>query len=406
MSLLLKIKNRLRLVSSSIFDRTLYSFTTHQTNPAPPTFTVYYIGENLPPRMARIVKWLKRFYPIRAVLLCHQDGYAPLFSNNSFDEVLLFRNKWHLLRLLNQQPLPHVVHAFGPKSFYPDVARLFYSGKAKFIYDMQDVLAIYYGLQAPIQWFRNEFPHEKNCLQFADGLVSHGLEPIPASKLYHISQKKNRIFFPLLCDDDVLVNNPKPLTLENISVVYAGEIQGKNRDSKQFGNVQFFHLAEKFGAQKVHFHVYATPHSYLLYGDEYREVEKQNPYFHLHAPVAQKDLPAELSKYHFGIIPFFESYTALRHDKNYYSTSLKLFNFIEAGIPILVSEDIGFQNWMACRYSAGISITEADLSSIRQKIETIDYPALIKGLIQSRPKLSLKNNIYRIKNLYDKVCAQ
>ncbi|MFN8277453.1 MAG: hypothetical protein U0T84_08225 [Chitinophagales bacterium] len=370
------------------------------------SFTIYYIGENLPPRISRMVKWLKRTYPVKAVLICHKDGYSPLFDNQTFDQTLLFRNKWHLFQILVNQPTPHLIHAFGPKSFYPDMARQFYGSATRFIYDMQDVLAIYYGLNAPIAWYRKEFPHERNCLAEADGLVSQGLEPIPAFRTYSISHKKNRIFFPLLCDDDVWITNPKKLSPENISVVYAGEIQGRNRDPKQFGNVQFFQLAEIMAAQQIHFHVYATPGSYHLYGQEYREVEKRNPYFHLHAPVPQQQLPSELSKYHFGIIPFYKNFTALRDDKNHYSTSLKLFNFIEAGIPILVSNEIGFQNWMACRYSAGVSISQQDLTNLRTKILSLDYDHLVQGLLLSREKLSLKQNIYRIKNLYDKVCAQ
>ena len=367
--------------------------------------TVYYLGENLPPRIARMVKWLKRVHKINSVLICHVSGFHPMYSNDdSFDSVILFRNKWHMLRVLRALPKPDLIHSFGPKTFYPDTARQYMNG-TKFIYDMQDVLAIYFGLDIDIKWYQAEFPHERNVLAFSNGLVSHGLEPIPAFKSYAIKEKPKRLFFPLLCDDDVFCDNKKDLIPEDIHIVYAGEIQGANRDKKQFGNVQFFDLIEIFAAQKIHFHVYGAPNSFKLFEAEYREVEKHNPYFHLETPVKQSDLPKALSQFHFGIIPFFTSNTGLMNEKNYYSTALKLFNFIEAGIPILVSEEIYFQNWIARRYKAGVNIKKSDLEHLRPMIEKMDYKTMAADLIRERSKLSLKNNIGRLYKFYEDIIA-
>ena len=400
-----KLRNIVFQKTTSALDYCAYhlgiSAVVHTPDPAT-SLTVYYIGENLPPRISRMVKWLKRTQPINALLICHIDGYNAFFSNDSFDRVLLYRNTWHLRRLLRDLPAPSLIHGFGPKSYYPDMARQYLS-TVKFIYDMQDVLAIYFGLNVNIKWYQKEFVHEYNCLALSAGLVSHGLEPIPANRVYKIATKNKRLFFPLFCDDDMFCDNTKQLDLQNISLVYAGEIQGANRDKKQFGNVQFFDLIEILSAQRIHFHVYGTPHSYKLFGEEYRQVERVNPYFHLHAPVAQSHLPNELSKYHFGIIPFFKTNTALLDDKNYYSTSLKLFNYIEAGIPVLVSDEIVFQKWIACRYGAGIAICKEDLLHLRTMIEQIDYSKFTAHLVEQRGKLSLKNNIHRLSHFYQDI---
>src|ERR1041385_6178484 len=141
--------------------------------------TIIYLGENLPPRIARMVKWLKKTEPFTAILVCSRDGFHKKFSNDFFDEVILFRNEWHMYRVLKSFNNKKVlVHSFGPKTFYPDKARVFMK-QNKFLYDMQDVLCIYYGMDTKIRWFQQEFPHEKNVLALSDGLVSHGLEPVP-----------------------------------------------------------------------------------------------------------------------------------------------------------------------------------------------------------------------------------
>lgn len=399
--LFIKIKTRLKLELSSLADFILfligykaegYCFDSHTRN-------IIFLGENMPPRVARMLKWLKRNYSVSAILICHETGYNPKYSNQSFDKILLFRNHWHLKRILREIKGAQLIHAFGPKSFYPDIARQF-RPDLKFVYDMQDVLAIYFGLNVDIAWYQKEFPHERNCLAMADGLVSHGLEPIPAYKIYGITQNVKKLFFPLYCDDDVFVSKHKTIENGEIHMVYAGEIQNANRDKRQFGNIQFHDLITKLAYQKIHFHVYPAPSTNPLLYNEYLEVERQNPYFHLEKSVAQSELSNELSKYHFGLIPFFQTTSEQSGDKYRYSTALKLFNFIEAGIPVVCSEDITFQAWMVTRHNAGFSIAFDDLLSLREKIELLDYPKLVEDLLISREKLSLKRRIHRLYDFY------
>jgi len=373
----------------------------------PDKHLVIYLGENLPPRIARMVKWLKKTPALQsgkealtAILVCSKDGFHKKFSNDFFDEVLLFRNEWHLYRILkNFRNKKALIHSFGPKTFYPDKARIFMK-QNKFLYDMQDVLCIYYGMDTRIRWFRQEFPHEKNVLSLSDGLVSHGLEPLPATKLYGIKKRPPLLFFPLYCDNDSFQDNTKELRPDDIHLVYAGEIMGSFRDKKQFGNVQFHRLIDELSRQRIHFHVYPSPSTLPLYFEEYRQVEKQNPFFHLHKAVAQDELAKELSKYHFGIIPFFKANTGQSDDKYKYSTALKLFNFMEAGIPVLVSEDIEFQCRFALRYKAGIGIKKEDISALRNIIEKTDYRSMVNGLLVEREKISLKRNIRHLVDFY------
>jgi len=360
------------------------------------TGNVLYIGENFPPRIARMVKWLKRTDNMNAVLVCHRDGFSKKFINESFDNIILFRNVWHLYRILKHfRNVKILIYAFGPKTFYADKAREFLSDK-KFIYDMQDVLCIYYGINTDIKWFRKEFVHERNCLTLADGIVSHGLEPIAAKRIYGIKKAPPLLYFPLYCDNDFFENSKKVLSDDDIHIVYAGEIHGAFRDSKQFGNVQFHWLINELSRQKIHFHGYPSPANPPMFYEEYKKISEVNEYFHLHKPVAQHELSRELSKYHFGIIPFFKTNTGQSDDKYRYSTALKLFNFIEAGIPVLVSEDITFQSWLTLRYKAGISISKKDVGILREIIKKTGYEKIVNDLLVEREKISLKANIKRL----------
>ncbi|MFI5164500.1 MAG: hypothetical protein ACHQHP_04545, partial [Bacteroidia bacterium] len=52
---------------------------------------IVYLGEQLPPRIPRIAKWVKRSSGLCTVLVCSRRGFFEKFSDPSFDAVFLFR---------------------------------------------------------------------------------------------------------------------------------------------------------------------------------------------------------------------------------------------------------------------------------------------------------------------------
>lgn len=360
---------------------------------------VVYLGEQLPPRIPRIAKWVRRSGEYFTILVCSKRGFFEKFSNNEFDAVFLFRNKWHLQRILKQLPGISLIHAFAPKSHYPNIARQ--TVTAPFIIDMQDVYSIYYGLNPTLGWLKNELPHERACLEFADGVVAHSLEPNVAYRKYGITKKPKTIFFPLYCDDDVFQNNDKQLDPDNIHLVYAGGVAGSHRNPKQYGNIQFHQIINTLSKQKIHFHIYPSPSNIRADYEEYEEIAKQNSFFHFHEPISQDQLAKELSKYHFGILFFFRGESEQSADKLKYATTQKLFNYLEAGIPILVSKDLGYQSWMVERNGTGIVLPgKGSVDKLSEIIFKNNYASLVSQVIESRYKLSLKKNIRRLLDFY------
>ncbi len=361
---------------------------------------IVYVSDRMIVRSSRVAKWVKRFGGYNTILLCPKLFFIEKFSNNQWDKVILYRNKYHLLRILRQMKQVYLFHGFAPKSFYPDLVRQHI--KAPFIIDMQDVYACYYGLNPTVRWIKAELPHEKNCLQLSDGLVGQSLEPNVALRKYG-KIKPPTLFFPLYCDNDFFQTNIKNLDPDNIHFVYAGGVAGSHRDKAQFGTIQFHHLIQVLSDQQIHFHIYPSPSNFKADYKEYEEISIQNKYFHFHQSVSQDQLAVELSKYHFGVLPFFKANTGQSAEKFKYATTLKLFNYIEAGIPILVSEDLVYQNWIIKRNNAGVTIKENDLNNIKEVIATLDYPTLVSNLIKNREAISLKAHIPRLINFYNNV---
>ena len=360
---------------------------------------IVYVGEQLPPRIPRIAKHLKYYESGHfMILICHERGFIEKFTDPCFDETVVFHNAYHLRRIMRQIPKIYLVHAFAPKSFFPSVVLRYF--KYPFLIDMQDVLVNYYGRNPVLRWIENELPSEKFCLEHATGIVAHSLETNSGIRAFEINKKPKSIFFPLYCDNDMFCENNKILAPDNIHVVYSGGVAGSHRNPEQYGNIQHHWLIEKFSEQKIHFHIYPSPSNLRADYEEYEVIAKNSEYFHFHQSVAQNQLAKEISKYHFGIIPFFWGDSSQTRDKYKYCTTLKFFNYMEAGLPIIVSKDKEFPSWLTERYGFGITLSKQTMDNIRQTILLRDYRKLVFHLEESRSKLSLRTHINRLSAFY------
>ncbi len=364
---------------------------------------IVYIGEGLVPRISRMAKWVRRNEGFETVLVAHQISYQNKFSNNEWNYIFLYRNEYNLKRIIKQLKGVYIYHAFAPKSFYPDIVRRIV--KTPFVIDMQDVYSCYYGLSPDIRWLKSELFYEKKCLKLANGIVGASLEPNIAVRKYG-KPKPPTIYFPLYCDNDFFRNNTKQLSEEDIHLVYAGGIAGSHRNKSHYGTIQFHNLIKVLTEQKIHFHIYPSPSAHSTDKTEYKQIADHNAYFHFHKPVSQEDLADELSKYHFGLIPFFMKDTGISTEKVKYATSLKLFNYIESGIPVIVSKDLVYQSWIVKRYRAGFVLNSDDLYRLKDIIASTDYKALISGMIREREELSLKKNIRRLIQFYKQIAGE
>ncbi|HRH68128.1 MAG TPA: glycosyltransferase [Flavobacteriales bacterium] len=396
-----KVLRELRVRSSGAVDALLYFFRIPPTLPAEAKVTdgLIYVAELLMARAGRMAKWVTRLSGRKVVLFCHSEGFIPEFADG-FTAIVRYRNAWHLRRLLRALPRPWLIHGFAPKSHYPDVARRAMPD-VPYVHDLQDTLVVYYGTAPTKRWLRVELPHEKACMAEADGVIAHSLEPAEGFRRYAIPHDKRppTLFFPLYCDDDRFISGVPKISGTEIHLVYAGGVAGSHRDPRYFGNIQFFGLIDTLTKQGLHLHIYPSPTTLEADRAEYVELARKNERFHYHAPVPQEKLAGELARYHFGLIPFFVERSDQSPEKLKYATALKLFNFIESGLPVVVSKDLGFQSWMAARSAAGVAVGPDDLTGLAALLRTFDTGQVSVG----RGDLSLKANVPRLLEFYDRV---
>jgi hypothetical protein len=403
-----KLRRELRARGTAVGDRILHGVGIAPSLPKEamqPLPYLLYVCELLPARAGRMAKWVSRTSGDRIVLLCHRDGFIPAFANAGFAQVLLYRNTWHLRRIVKAMPKPKLIHGFAPKSKYPDVARCALQPQGiPYIHDLQDTLVVYYGTDVKPRWLREELPHERACMAGADGLIAHSLEPNEGFRRYGIARKDRptTLFFPLYCDDDLFVDNVPKVSETEIHLVYAGGVAGSHRDPKHYGNIQFFGLIETLTKQGLHFHIYPSPTNIRADVEEYEALARSNRRFHFHEPVPQERLAGELARYHFGILPFFKELSEQSEAKLKYATTLKLFNYLEAGLPIIVSRDLGYQSWIVERNGVGVAIALKDIPALAAHLSCVGMAAKEKA----RGGLGMKDAASRLSIFYQRIIAR
>ena len=370
---------------------------------------IVFAGTYMHARIARIAKWIKKTTDYQSVLIAQKSVFTPQLSNDSFDQVHLFRNKWHLLSILKKYSGQKViVHSFGPPHFAAyhiavENSKKPSNAKQNLFFDYQDLMVSNFGLRPPFLYMKKEISKEKFILKNVDGIISHSLE-LQTAKKYYGKDYPPILFFPIYADNDSFVKEKKSdkNDFEQLSLVYVGGVYSKFRNKSYFGGQHLHWLIHKLNKQKVHFHIYPAPTNKKEDIQDYVEMNRSLKYFHLHEPLPQANLISEIAKYDYGVIPFFHRTNKKLNDKRHYSTSMKLFNFFEAGLPVIMGKDIDFQNFIGRKFGAAITLDYEDFDNLEKQLEHIDYKELVENLVVNREYLSLKNKIHKLIEFYNK----
>lgn len=394
-----KVKELIERLVTTPIDFITYLLTKSDTSEHS---KILYCGVIMHARIGRMAKWVTRQSDFECILIAEKQRFTPQLSNKVFHKTLLYRNKWQLRAIIkkyaNEQ---NVFHLFGPPyDCSYEVIQYLKSKqlKPKTFFDYQDLQITNFGLNPPFAYMKEDIKKEPYVLNNVDTIVSHSLE-VQTAKKYYGNIKPRKLFFPLYVDNDVFKDKDSR-SKDEIHLVYAGGVYSKFQNKAFFGGQQFHWLIEKLEKQKIHLHIYPTPTNRRSHLIDYIEYDKTLKYFHLHDTVSQANLTEELNQYDYGIIPFFNHTNDKLDDKRHYSTTLKLFNFIEAGIPVIMSKDTWFQNFMARRYHANVSLEYEEFDHLREIINAHDYHQSIRAIKEMRQELSLEAKIGDLIELY------
>jgi glycosyltransferase involved in cell wall biosynthesis len=388
---------------TEIFDAVLFSLRIYDTvlskQPGLEN-TIVITGLELNHRVIKNCKYLKKYSPYKTILLIHQQSSILDLETDFYDALIRFRNKKHLKRILFCSDKLKLIYGFASKASYARAA--FENAKCPKMFDPYDCVVVYYGLNPKQHWMQKEILHEKYCFENSNAVLARNLEINKSYEIYALNKKKT-ILFSDYCDNDAFVT-PEKTERNSMSIVYSGGIYGKHMLKSSHGIENFFDFINSMDEQKINFHIYPSPQTKPEIYFDYIEESKRLKHLYLHKTVSQKELSKEISKYHFGVLPHFkEESSFVSTDKLERGTSNKFFNFLEAGLPILISKDMSYMSWLVNRYNIGIVFSKNDISKLATIINDANYSELQKNVLVVREKLSMNYNLKRLTKFIENI---
>lgn len=318
-----------------------------------------------------------------------------------FDDVQAYSNPEHALYLASRKS-PRVFHIFS--TYGDDTACQILKDKpGAVVFEPYDLIEGFYNRPGMEDAIRKQ----RFCLEHANGITSRDLRARFARRYLDYNLPARILSFPDYCWNKAGEANEK---LSGVHIVSNGYFGTSLSDSDtDWGLLE---LAVGFIQMGFHFHVYPHPSQAQngAFAPELAQLvilQEKLPQFHLHYPVPANKVVEEYRKYHIGVSAFSQAllnrpvqgYTAA-HLR--YCTGSRNVDYIDAGLPVLVTPELACQTRMLKRFGLALPIYKHKLSELSKQVAgMLADPELCKRATQAREELAMSRHISRLVNFYE-----
>ncbi len=357
--------------------------------------------------------YLKNSGEFETIILM-ESPWLGSFVEKYFDTVYVYDSIYALVNILKKVN-PYIIHVLGC-SYYSEyfsiLAKLLSKCKVVFeFFDIpslsipkEDLIEMHGKANAELIYFSEKFACEKS-----DGLIigySSEAHEILKNR-YHIKAPMLE-FHPYVCEEFISDSNGKYSDLDGKThLVYGGNVAPSHSWERLLGDVMFHSLVEKVTKQGIYFDIYCTPHSSSIKFKrefwDYILMAKKSELFKFEKGVPLNEATKKFAKYDFGaMIYLYDRGTFL---KEHNSTRLpgKFFTYIESGLPIIISEEVGYGAKIVKEYEIGIVISQKDLDNLPQIIGRYDRNKLKANVKRAQKELSMERHIGQLVSFYEEV---
>jgi hypothetical protein len=186
-------------------------------------------------------------------------------------------------------------------------------------------------------------------------------------------------------------------------VVYSGTLSNHPESHAYNHHKTLLTIARAMDAQGISFTIINAGDTCGEGYREYLKLAEALPLFHYRFAVPHNELAGELARYDLGWIgyDFSEAKECAFFLKTTFAT--KVFNYMEAGLPTLISQEIECQCRWIEEHGIGKGILVADIDSIDKTIGKLDFCAMRGNIARLLPSFSMEANIGRLLDFYDKI---
>jgi hypothetical protein len=291
------------------------------------------------------------------------------------------KTRW-LVRKIN----PFIIHVFSSWNYDHAFSLIKHKNEfsAKIVFDDYDVFAGMLQERRTKLFFPGQIQKERYCLENTDGHCCRSIETQYTKHVLKYKINNDRIFFPeYMWESPVKKSEKKKNVLVYVGNFNTGVIMLANELKKISWRLEIF---SAYNAKTISTQL---PENLIINNsiqpDKLIEVLRSYPVA-IQLPGCILDVTNSV-------------YTQTKY---LYAASGKIFDYLEAGLLVLISDEL-FQRWILKRYGAAIEIDEKNsLEDIIGKLSNFE-PLLLKGEKVNYYHLTLKNQIKRLDEFYNKL---
>ncbi len=384
---------------------------------SPPSIFIY--------KIARL--FYRKGYKTILVTMCEKEAIDLDFYQEAFDEIIfsnfqffkpsnktlfyLFKRGWSFIRFLIRAKMlrPYVVIGSSGANWQLKFFHRFFFKKYPFIYFPYDILSLYFNsneeaLQKGVKAF--ELDAEKYCLENSEGILHKGSpHELDFFKSKNYSLPKLQLDFSTYSSKEFSVSiNKKKLSKKDkeIHIVYIGFFFNDEESVKIINKI-----FNEILSQGLHLHIYATvkhiPKNQAdIYFNDLFNRFKGLKYFHIHSPLGPKEIIREISKYDYALWP-----NTLNPNlpDNKYHTGNKFASYLEAGIPMLYSNQSIYINTLMKHYGLGKLSFGKNINGLKKSLKKLNYKELERKTIKAREDFDMDKNFPRLEKFIEETVA-
>jgi hypothetical protein len=234
----------------------------------------------------------------------------------------------------------------------------------------------------------------------ADGLIlNHTEKEMKALKKKHerenhVIQFHEYVYDAFCTERGVQLSKP-------FSIVYAGSFSPSSDPHPFFGTTQLLRLIQRLTGQGIRFYIYFNPFTNEKLMWDYQFEAKRNPRFELKRGKAPYLVGRDLSSMHFGSLLF--DLDGVEVKKEHYGSILptKVTLYLEAGLPILVSEELTYVSEIATKNRIGLAVPRDDFERLEEIIASCDYDVLRGNVARFRQEFNFKTKGNQLLAFYE-----
>ncbi len=333
-----------------------------------------------------------------------------------FDEIHTYEGSWQALRIALTYS-PEAYHVMVNTDYR--VAELFVERRpGVVVLDSYDLIAGMYADEFLVRRpdLVDQIQRERYCLEHADGLCCRSREVDFVRSALGYDTAPN-ILFPDGCWNSCREGIHGTALGTELHTVYAGHmpLDGENADGL-VGHGSKLWQARTLADQGIHFHLYPWCHrpwsELRVELGEYHRLEQSSKYFHLHEPVAADDLIRELSRYDLAMFLYNERVcpeqvtATYSKDKFRYSASNKLFDFIDAGLPVVHTAAEGsYQSSLLDKHDIRIELGAVPPGEWGNVLRSVDIKGMRQRVVDARDDYDVRRRVVDLIDFYASLCG-